>query len=99
MSRYIDADKLKQHYTWIRYADSETADLFDNIIDQQPTADVAEIVRCKDCIHRPKKIMDECTGFDYEFEEEYACPGYCDDGYYAQDFGDVFYCAWGKKHE
>ena len=43
--RYIDADKLKQHYTWIRYADSETADLFDNIIDQQPTADVRENVR------------------------------------------------------
>ena len=45
MSRYIDADKLKQHYAWIRYADSETADMFDNIIDQQPTADVRENVR------------------------------------------------------
>ena len=52
MSRYIDADKLKQHYAWIRYADSETADLFDNIIDQQPTADVRENVMAEKVISK-----------------------------------------------
>lgn len=60
-------------------------------------ADVVEVVRCKDCKHRPKKVENEGNGFDYEFSEEYACPGYCEDGYYAKLFDDSFYCAWGKR--
>lgn len=60
-------------------------------------ADVVEVVRCKDCKHRPKKVENEGNGFDYEFSEEYACPGYCEDGYYAELFDDSFYCAWGER--
>ena len=60
-------------------------------------ADVVEVVRCKDCKHRPKKVGNEGNGFDYEFSEEYACPGYCEDGYYAELFDDSFYCAWGER--
>lgn len=42
MSRYIDADKLKNHYAWW---DDENKEIFDSIIDAQPTADVKEVVR------------------------------------------------------
>ena len=49
MSRYIDADKLKQHYAWWGDTKNETAEdtkaIFDSIIDQQPTADVRENVK------------------------------------------------------
>lgn len=40
MSRYIDADALKEKFTskWIL-----------DRIDEQPTADVVEVVRCKNC--------------------------------------------------
>ena len=62
-----------------------------------PSADVVEVVRCKDCKHRPIDTQEEGNGFDYDFPEEYGCPGYCDDGYYSQRFNDDFYCAWGER--
>lgn len=63
MSRYIDADKL---YELIRTNDYKLATKNGSIdygmftvgikqaIDEQPTADVAEVVRCKDCKHFDK---------------------------------------------
>lgn len=42
MSRYIDANELKQHYAWWNNEDKET---FDEIVDAQPTADVRENVK------------------------------------------------------
>lgn len=68
MARYIDAEKFeKEMYheafetdsdmqkwdsgCWIRYK------MFENCIAQQPTADVVEVVRCKDCKYQ---------GNDYE---------------------------------
>lgn len=44
MSRYIDANELKQHYAWWNNEDKET---FDEIVDAQPTADVRENVKGK----------------------------------------------------
>ena len=59
MSRLIDADKLKQHYSWWGglIGDDYVSELveqkkvFDTIIDVQPTVDAEPVVRCKDCIH------------------------------------------------
>ncbi len=45
--RLIDADKLKQHYSW--WDDDERRTLFDQIVDAQPTVDAVKVVRCKDC--------------------------------------------------
>lgn len=44
MARYIDADKLKAHYSWWECTESgnEQKKVFDTIIDLQPTADVVE---------------------------------------------------------
>ena len=41
-NRYIDADKLKQHYLWWHKDERE---IIDAIVDEQPTADVRENVR------------------------------------------------------
>ena len=51
--RYIDADKLKEHYMWwgggftanCKDGQKEVKKIFDEIIDLQPTADVRENVR------------------------------------------------------
>lgn len=57
MSRYIDADKLKEKIEEIEWWNDSTG-FYDHIdivhaydIDDTPTADVVEVVRCKDCKH------------------------------------------------
>ena len=77
MSRYIDAEKLKCSI------DSETDSIFDRnmtieelyynlckLIDDEPTADVQEVVRCKDCKYRKSSEFCECREPDF----------YCADG-------------------
>jgi hypothetical protein len=91
MRRYIDADKLQEEFKELHGGKRSL------LIDTQPTADVVEVVRCKDCKHRPIDTQEEGNGFDFEFPEEYGCPGYCDDGYYSNRFNDDFYCAWGER--
>lgn len=62
MSRYIDADKLVEemqrcsYETWSKDVNrawwAQAVKIKDNIvhcIERQPTADVVEVVRCKDC--------------------------------------------------
>ncbi len=48
MSRYIDADALKKAV--YRSGIDNQADI-STLIEDQPTADVVEVVRCKDCKH------------------------------------------------
>ena len=54
MPRLIDADKLKAHYAWWGEC-SEMAkknkEVFDTIVNLQPTVEAVEVVRCKECIH------------------------------------------------
>lgn len=50
MARLIDADKLKQHYSWWN---DVTKELFDEIVDLQPTAEPVKYERwipCKDAL-------------------------------------------------
>ena len=64
MSRYIDADEFESY----------VQDEWDRIrewLKDQPTTDVVEVVRCKDCIHRnthkcPSRLNDA---------EFYCCQG------------------------
>ena len=44
MRKYIDVDKLKQHYSW--WSENDKKD-FDDIVNMQPTANVRENVRGK----------------------------------------------------
>ena len=70
MARYIDADILTER---IEYYYSHTGDQRTNAehyaygvalkeIDKQPTADVVEVVRCKDCRNRIEKNWAKCAG-------------------------------------
>lgn len=53
MPRYIDADVLK-HELYIRQHMLNVDSLWKTleIMDAQPTADVVEVVRCRDCVYR-----------------------------------------------
>lgn len=44
MEKYIDANKLKKHYAWWRGTENgrKMADLFDEIVDAQPPAEVTD---------------------------------------------------------
>ena len=63
MSRYIDADKLIDFIdcghlrspTELAFSDLDVIEM----IKKQPTADVVEVVRCKDCIHNHTKSWNQ----------------------------------------
>lgn len=82
MSRYIDADKLME----ITFKNEIGLTAFHNIIKRQPTADVREVVRCKDCKH--------ARVHDYAPAE---CQYYCTlaVNYHTKDF----FCALGERRE
>lgn len=68
--RYIDADKLIDDIRPFAEYDSNLSNKdwvrrFEIAIDAQPTADVVEVVRCKDCVYRPCLIMPHSYDFDY----------------------------------
>lgn len=57
--RYIDADRLRKDILGLPNCYNGFSDTYDKAliidrIDEQPTADVVEVVRCKDCKHRKK---------------------------------------------
>ena len=63
-----------------------------------------ELVRCKDCEHRPTKPDDydpsaSDEGFRLEFPDA-VCPAQCEgDGYYSWYPSDNFFCGYGKRKE
>lgn len=63
--RYIDAEKLYESMQWNIQHDMYDKP-FDYLaeIDYQPTADVVEIVRCKDCKHYCPVYADTMGGRD-----------------------------------
>ena len=58
-----------------------------------------ELVRCRDCKHRPKEPNLETyeSGFDIEFPEGSKCPCQCEDGWYSWYPGDNWFCANGER--
>lgn len=57
-----------------------------------------EVIRCKDCKHRPSREFEGAEGFALEFPD-YRCPCQCDDGYYSWYPNDDWYCADGERKE
>ena len=63
-----------------------------------------ELVRCKDCEHRPTKPdnydpTEADSGFMLEFPDE-VCPARVSgDDYYSWYPGDYFFCGFGKRKE
>lgn len=71
------------------------------VVEQIPSSDVVEVVRCKDCKHRP--VVDEggtphAPVIDGAYRDE-TCPGLCLDSYYNWMPKDDWFCALGEKKD
>ena len=61
MSRYIDADALKEEFT------CKGDEWINNIIDSEPTIDAVSVVRCKECRHWWNKYGDSACMLHSDF--------------------------------
>lgn len=103
MSRYIDANKIR--YMW-QYNDDGTHHdgvTLESIIDRIPTADVVEVVRCKDCKHCDCVRIENFITFQFNYDptvdntvKKYFCqyPGQKNTSRYPSD-----YCSYGERRE
>lgn len=89
MAKLIDADKLKNHYSWWKGGTREmTMDEaksdFDTIIDLQPSVD---IVRCGEC----RKCVPDRQAFN-EPETVYCVP-------FTRHIGVNEFCSFGERRD
>jgi len=90
MSRYIKTDALMEDVGSLYRDEDHTdynvaiADALD-VIDEQPTADVVEVVRCEECIWRDVDPFDEHTTGCRWYQEERP--------------NDDDYCSYGERRE
>ena len=100
MPRYIDADDIHKKIDAIQISLESNDDkvwyknkpyykglaMSRRIIDEQPTADVAEVVRCKDCKYKT-------VTSDGEYNpEDIVCEYFMSDGFRETDF-----CSYGER--
>lgn len=95
MKKYIDADLLKAEFTG-NFACEYPAPLVKALIDNQPAADVAEVVRCKDY-----KYWDN-TDVDYKGNPIKTYAGECqcsqwENEYYRYATTGNDFCSYGEK--
>ena len=69
MSRYINREDLLKNLK--QFAPEHLTPLIVSLIEKQPTADVVEVVRCKDCTEWDKDEY-ECSHW-YGFREDDYC--------------------------
>ena len=94
MSRYIDPIWL---YENVQEQAPQFAEKLKNLMLVAPSID---IVRCKECKHRP--IKEDADGADYGFNlikpnELERCPCLVEDGWYSWMPDDNFYCGYGER--
>ena len=94
MSRYIDADKII--YTWLIDIDGKEHDgvTLQSVIDMIPTADVVEVVRCKDCKH-----YNEYENGEKIIGEEEVHDGWCMRWSGIENVNRHDYCSYGERRE
>ena len=85
MSRYIDADDLKMEL--IGWETEPTDEDIERVIDNMPTADVVEVVRCKDCAWA-RKVDNR--------EPMFRCVNICRDGC-TQWLDSNDFCSYGER--
>lgn len=71
-------------------------------IENIPSADVVEVVRCKDCKHRPILLgTAPCPPDDirsgHHYGDDLTCPYLCDDNYYSRIPAEDWFCNHGER--
>lgn len=94
MARYIDADMLTDMLEEIQFNAPVMTPVMKiyNVIElvaDTPTADVVEVVRCRDCKYRYSY-----EEFDRDRQETYMCSG-CH--MLHKDVGDNSFCSYGER--
>lgn len=91
MSRYVDLNNPKI----IHMGRDKFGDGIYHIPPDLPTAEVVEVVRCKDCRHRP-----DGTGVNHDLEfPDDRCPCKCEDYWYSWKPDDNWFCGNGERRE
>ena len=70
-----------------------------NRLRNDPESEWVEVVRCKDCKHRPIAARAKegiFYGFSVAFPDN-TCPCRCDDGFYSWYPKDNFYCGYAER--
>ena len=73
------------------------------VVDSVPAADVVEVVRCKDCVHRPEASDGVTSGVrveaprDEEGWHDDTCPYLCGDPWYNEIPNDDWFCHLGER--
>lgn len=92
MSRYINAEDIKLFLEVSKLVGVElNVDNMLKILETTPTADVVEVVRCKDCKHYENN--DDILGY---CKLHTGNAGYCEEAVYMEEDD---YCSYGKKVE
>ena len=73
MARYIDADLLIKNIARINDLRRLSTKTVGEAISNTPTADVVEVVRCKDCVHYGEVGDCEVHPYDDRFNVNYFC--------------------------
>lgn len=74
-----------------------------DVILNAPTIDAVEVVRCKECKHRP--IKEDVDGENYGFnlikpnDGDELCPCLVSDGWYSWMPEDNFFCGYGERKD
>ena len=88
---------------------NEAADVIEEMsillekIETAPAADVVEVVRCKDCVHRPEAPNGATSGVDVEAPRDEGgwrdetCPYLCVDNWYNTIPQDEWFCHHGER--
>ena len=89
MAKYIDVDKVLEYIKLFtpNFDGETTMKCVETAIKNAPTADVAEVVRCKDCKHR---------NVPYRCALWYA---FSDNKHYFLYRGAEFSCSYGERNE
>lgn len=93
MGRLVDANELKRHFPkdedWDYPVNTNSRVV--EIIDNAPTVDAVEVVRCKDCKYAHMTYGGECKSCDmWKDDDDFTMTLYLD--------GD-FYCAFAERRE
>ena len=62
-----------------------------------PSVDTVEIVRCRDCVHRP--YVPEGKKYITTDDDTELCPFVCDDSWYSSLVPDDGFCHLGERRE
>ena len=91
MSGYIDADVIDyDDYWWHKGYTAQECKQAERLINEQPTADVVEVVRCKDCVHyQPSLFGEKNMCFRKDVDGVQIC----------YDFSPDDFCSYGEVNE